>query len=393
MAVEPTANSLEVSSHPDPMADPSTVSDVIPFGVRVAASWAWRVLVLGLLVVGIYQAITYFSAVTLPVAVAVMITALLNPAITLLRKWGWPAYLASGVILFGTVVIVLAVFTGIGAQVANEAPGLVDRTMDGIAAMLDWLAEGPLHIQVSVIDEGWIEIKKWVSNSQSQIARYLALVGSGVGSFFAGLAVSLMSAFFFGAHGKEIFTGAANLLVPGSVRAKVVTASGKGWFSLVSYMRAQVIVAAVDAAGIALAALLLDLPLVAALFALTFFTSFIPVIGAVTAGTVAVALALVTQGWVAALIMLGATILVMQAEGNLLAPLLLGKAVNLHPLAVLLGLVVGATLGGIVGALLIIPILAFLVAFGKALRENASLQPPEDVPRVESTAEPDVESA
>ncbi len=392
MAVELNTNSPEVSSQQGSMADPSTVSDAIPFGVRVAAGWAWRLLALGVLVVASYRMITFFSAVTLPVAVAIMITALLTPAIVRLRKWGWPPYLASGVILLGTIVIVVAVFVGIGAQVANEAPGLVDRTMDGIAAMLDWLANGPLHIQATVIDEGWIEIKKWVANSQSQIARYLAIVGSGVGSFFAGLAVSLMSVFFFGAHGKEIFAGAANLLFPDSVREKMVSASGKGWFSLVAYMRAQVIVAAVDAAGIALAALLLDLPLVAALFALTFFSSFVPVIGAVTAGTVAVALALVTQGWVAALIMLGATILVMQAEGNLLAPLLLGKAVNLHPLAVLLGLVVGATLGGIVGALLIIPILAFLVAFGKALRENASPKPPEDTPQVES-AEPIAESA
>ena len=162
-------------------------------------------------------------------------------------------------------------------------------------------------------------------------------------------------------------------------------------------MRAQVIVAAVDAVGIAVSAFFLGLPLVSALFALTFFTSFIPVVGAVLAGTVAVALALVTKGWVAALIMLAATIVVMQAEGNLLAPLLLGKAVNLHPLAVLLGLIVGATLGGIVGALLAIPALAFLVAFTKALRSDTEILPPELLKYLPdsggSPPEPAVESA
>ena len=376
----PTQNHSVPPAHHGEFGSPasSPQEDAIPLGIRLAAGWSWRLLVLGALVVALFWLITYFSAVTLPVSVAIMLTALLHPAIARLRGWGWPPYVASGVVLLGTILVISAIFTGVGAQVANEAPGLVDRTMDGIAEMLDWLANGPLHIQATVIDDGWVEIKRWVSHSQAQIALYLARVGSGVGSFFAGLAVTLMSAFFFGAHGREMFTGTSNLLIPANVRERVVTASGLGWMSLVAYMRAQVIVAAVDAAGIAMAALLLDLPLVAALFALTFFNSFVPVIGAVTAGTVAVALALVTQGWVAALIMLGATILVMQAEGNLLAPLLLGKAVDLHPLAVLLGLVVGATLGGIIGALLAIPILAFLVAFGKALRNGAALSPAPD---------------
>lgn len=351
----------------------------IPEGVRIAAGWAWRLLLLGALAAAVFWVVTYFSAVTLPVVLAIMLTALLNPAIVRLQRHGFNAYLASGTVLLITFLVIGGIFVGVGAQVANEAPGLVDRTMAGITEMLDWLATGPLHIQATAIDDGWLVVKQWVSTSQMQIARYAATVGSSVGGFFAGLAVTLMSTFFFGAHGRDIFTGVANTVIPDASREKVSGAAGKGWISLVAYMRAQVIVAAVDALGISIAALLLGLPLVSALFALTFFASFIPVVGAVLAGTVAVALALVTKGWVAALIMLGATILVMQAEGNLLAPLLLGKAVNLHPLAVLLGLIVGATLSGIVGALLAIPILAFTVAFAKALSHHAE-PPPAAVP-------------
>lgn len=137
--------------------------------------------------------------------------------------------------------------------------------------------------------------------------------------------------------------------------------------SLVAYMRAQVLVALVDALGILAGALVLGLPMPLALFALTFVTAFVPVVGAVLAGTVACALALVTHGPVTALIMLGITVLVMEAEGHFLQPILLGRAVALHPLVVLVGLVVGSTLAGILGALLAIPVLAFFVAFVRGL--------------------------
>ena len=101
--------------------------------------------------------------------------------------------------------------------------------------------------------------------------------------------------------------------------------------------------------------------------AISIILSFIPVVGAVVSGTIAVLLALVTHGWVTAVIMLGITVFVVQAEGHFLQPILLGRAVQLHPLAVLVGLAVGATLAGIVGALLVIPVLAFAVAFIRGL--------------------------
>lgn len=120
---------------------------------------------------------------------------------------------------------------------------------------------------------------------------------------------------------------------------------------------------------------MLQLPMAGALFALTFVAAFVPVVGAVLAGTVAVALALVTHGPITALIMLGITILVMEAEGHFLQPILLGRAVSLHPLVVLLGLVVGATLAGIVGALLVVPVLAFFAAFIRGLDPDRFAEP------------------
>jgi predicted PurR-regulated permease PerM len=140
-------------------------------------------------------------------------------------------------------------------------------------------------------------------------------------------------------------------------------------------MRAQVMVALVDATGILVGALALQLPMAWALFALTFVTAFVPVVGAVMAGTVACAIALVTHGPVSALIMLAITVAVMETEGHFLQPILLGRAVSLHPLAVLLGLAIGATVAGIVGALLVIPVLAFFVAFIRGLDPDKFVEP------------------
>lgn len=345
----------------------------IPDGVTVAAGWAWRLLLIGALVVGVWWVLTYFSAITVPVAASLLLAALLFPTVTQLRAWGWHPAAAAATALLGMLVIVVGVLVGVGAQVTAEAPMLVEKTLTGVDQLLAWLSSGPLGIDSTQIDGWWEQAKGWVATSQAQIAGMAASAGAWFGNFFAGLAIALVATFFFAYQGRQIFGTMAGVLVPARERPHVESAALKGWASLVAYMRAAMLVAAVDAAGVAVSAAFLDLPMVWALFALTFFASFIPVVGAVAAGFVAVALALVTHGPISALIMLVAVIVVMQAEGNLLQPLLLGRAVNLHPLAVILGLTLGATLSGIVGALLVIPALAFTAAFVKALRAPSSL--------------------
>lgn len=353
-------------------ADPAAgATGPIPEGLTIAAGFAWRLLVLGVFVVALYQAVSYFSQVTIPIAVAILLTAMLDPVVSRLRRWGWHPALAAGVSLLGALALIAGVFVGVGAQVANQLPLLVDQTLAGTEALMDWISRGPLAIDEAQID-AWIrQLTDWVNNSRAMLAAMAASGAASVGQFIAGLVTALMATFFFAFQGREIFEGTAGVLTPRPYWARVSAASDRGWRSLVGYMGAAVIVAAVDAVGVALVAWFLGVPMVAALFALTFFASFIPVVGAVSAGFVAVALALVTQGWVAALIMLGGTVAVMQIEGNVLQPLLLGKAAELHPLAVLLGLTAGAIVAGITGALLAIPLLAFASAFVKGLRRPA----------------------
>jgi predicted PurR-regulated permease PerM len=331
-----------------------------------AADWGWRVLVVVALAGLAWWLLQYFSGVAVPLAVAVLLTALLSPLNARLRKWSWPPALAAAGSLLAMAIVIVGVFIGIGAQVAREWPQLFEEAGQAFGTLVNWLASGPLHIDQAQMEGYLTQFTNWVNESRAELAAVAGRAGVGVGHFLAGLAIALIASFFFLASGRRIWGGITKLL-PRHYQANTERAAERGWGSLVAYMRAQVLVALVDAIGILIGALALQLPMAWALFALTFVTAFVPVVGAVLAGTVACALALVTHGPVSALIMLGITVLVMETEGHFLQPILLGRAVSLHPLAVLLGLAVGATVAGIVGALLVIPVLAFSVAFIRGL--------------------------
>ncbi|PKQ32156.1 MAG: AI-2E family transporter [Actinobacteria bacterium HGW-Actinobacteria-2] len=356
----------------------------IPVGLVTAASWSWRVLVVAGVAALLWWALTYFSAVSVPLAVAVLLTALLAPLNGRLRAWKWPGVLASIASLLVMALVVAGVFVAIGTQVVKEWPQLWVQAEAGIATFLTWLASGPLQIDQAQLSGYLTQLSDWVANSKAELASAAAKAGVGVGHFFAGLAIALIATFFFLAGGEQLW-GSVLKLVPRHYQVATDRAVGRGWESLVAYMRAQVLVALVDAIGILIGALALQLPMAWALFALTFVTAFVPVVGAVLAGTVACALALVTHGPVSALIMLAVTIAVMQAEGHFLQPILLGRAVQLHPLAVLIGLAIGATIAGIVGALLVIPVLAFSAAFIRGLNPDGFPEPLRaDLPEVKA---------
>jgi predicted PurR-regulated permease PerM len=341
----------------------------IPQGVRTSAAWAWRALVIAAAIVGLGWVLGHFSQVTIPLAIGVLLAALLAPLAERLRAWNWPPMLAAAACLIGIIVVIGAIISGVGVTAVRQAPDLVDQSIQGFQQSLAWLAGDPWRIDQAQIDTWLASVTTWINDSRSLLAGYAARIGASVGHFFAGIAIALIATFFFLADGGHMWRGTVSLL-PAAYQEPTAKAAARGWNSLVSYMRAQVLVSAVDAAGVAIIAAIIGVPMALALFALTFIVCFIPVVGAIIAGTVATLLALVTHGPGAALIMLGGTIAVMWLESHLLQPLLLGKAASLHPLAVLLGIVVGAELGGITGALLAVPIMAFGVAFVRSVREG-----------------------
>ena len=359
---------VQVPVPAEPAEPKASLEPDIPRGVTVAAGYAWRLIFIGVAVYAVYRVLSFFSQITVPVGMAILLAAMLFPVTTQLKKWKWPAALAAIVSLLGLVIIVLGLLGFVGQQVVAEWPELLDQSREGFQALVAWLGTLPFGIDDARLNEWIAQGTAWLQGQASSLASAAASFGAAFGSFFAGLATALVAGFFFAYQGRRIFAGSVEVLVPKHYRASVDGAALRGWTSLVAYMRSAVIVALVDAAGVALAALLLQVPLVAALFALTFFLSFIPIVGATVAGAVAVVLALVTHGWVSALIMLAAVIGVMQVESTFLQPLVMGSAVDLHPLAVLLGITAGGIISGILGALVAIPVLAFGVAFLRALR-------------------------
>ncbi len=338
--------------------------DAVPDGLHVAAAWGWRVIVVAGLVLGLGYVVAYLSEVMIPIALAILITALLLPVAHRLEKWGVPDGLATAITVLGGLAVIAGALTLIGTQIASQAAELSGNVVTGFNTLVNYLQNGPLNLNPS-----WFNTDQWASritafltDSRSTIATYAADVGTGVGRFLAGFAITLFSLFYFLHSGRSIFTFLLNFF-PRRSRDRVDSAASRGWHSLSSYVRATILVALVDGIGVLIVAEILRVPVAPALAALVFIGAFVPIVGALVSGFVAVLVALVAVGWVQGLLMLGGVILVMQIEGHVLQPFLLGRAVKLHPLAVLLAIAIGIILGGIVGALLAVPILAFTKTF------------------------------
>ena len=363
----PVGSDIDASSQPDVAIATTTTPEfdkAVPRGLQVAAAWSWRVILVIAVIFGIGWVARYLSEVFVPVAIAILLAAMLSPVANRLRSWGVPRGAATAISVLGGMALIAGALTLIGSQIVNQASTLSTNVVEGFNQLIDYLRNGPIPIS-----EAWLSTSEWSSriqafllDSQSTIAGYAAEIGTGVGRFLAGFAIAIFSLFYFLYDGRGIFRFLLNF-IPRDSRVRVDAAALKGWRSLSSYVRATILIAFFDAIGVLIVALILGVPVAPALAALVFIGAFIPLVGAFVSGFVAVVVALVALGWVQALIMLAGIIAVMQVEGHVLQPFLLGRAVKLHPLAVLLAIAIGIIVGGIVGALLAVPLLAFTKSF------------------------------
>lgn len=347
------------------------VETSIPQGVRIAAGWSWRVLLVVALIAGVGWLLRYLSEVTIPLAVAILLTALLTPVNKRLQKWGVPRHLAVAISVIGGLLVVLGVLTLVVTQIVSQSGSLATSATSGFTKLTSWLQDGPLHVSAGLLQTSQLttRVTNFLKESQSSITIYAAEFGSQVGHFFAGLAIALFALFYFLSGGRTIWTFLLKFF-PSPSRPGVDRAVLKGWVALGHYVRATIVVAAADAVGVLIVAEILRVPLAPALSALVFLGAFVPIVGAFVSGSLAVLVALVTLGWVPALIMLAGVVFVMEMEAHLLQPFLLGRAVKLHPLAVLLGIAIGVIVGGIVGALMSIPLLAFFKTFIQSVAQR-----------------------
>lgn len=353
----------------------------VPWGVDLAASWAWRVLIIGFAVYVVARILGFFAVVTLPLVVALLVAALVSPVVAGLTRLGLPRGLASIVVVLGGLAFVAALLTFAGQQVANGANDLADQTVKGLDEVKNWLRDGPLNASDSQINDYIDRAQKAITPSPGgSIISQVTEVGTALGHVLAGFFIIMFSTYFFLADGSRIWAWMVRL-APRAARQHVDSSGRVAWISLTKFVRATVIVAATDAVGIMIVAAILQVPFVLAIGVLVFLGAFIPMVGATVAGTVAILVALVDQGPIAALFMLGGVILVQQIEGHILQPFLMGRWVSVHPLGVIVAIACGVIVAGIPGALVAVPFAAAINAVVQHLAANTSLgdDPVEDL--------------
>jgi len=342
---------------------------VVPFGMRVAGAWAWRVGVI--IVVGgmLIWLLGHVTILIIPVMVAALLAALLLPVVKLLGKTGLPRGLSVAIAELGLIAVVLGGLFLVGRQMVSGITELSKEAVSGVIQVQDWLMTGPLGLSSDQISTYLQEGLTALQNNGNTIVSSALGIGSGFGHFSAGLLLTMFILIFFLLEGERIWAFMVRLL-PRSSRPAVDGAGRRGWLSLGNYVRVQILVAAVDAVGIGVGAAIIHVPLALPLGVLVFIGSFIPVVGALVTGAVAVLLALVANGWVNALIMLGIVLLVQQLESHLLQPFIMGRAVSLHPVAVILAVAAGSSVAGILGALFAVPVLAVANSFIRYIAER-----------------------
>ena len=332
---------------PDTNDTTSTKNTTVPFALETAAAWSWRLLVVAGAGWVLWQGLAKVSLLVISLMVAALLAALLSPAVYALRKRGVRAGAATAIAEIGMIVGLLALVALTGQQLAQGFVSLWSKALDNMGYSL-----GAEQLN-QLLEQG----RKLASENPSSIVRGVSEVGSTAAEVATGTLITLFTLVFFLMEGERIWLFIVGLF-PRRARDAVNGAGRAGWKSLGAYVRVQILVAAIDAVGIGIGAAILGVPLAIPLGVLVFLGSFIPVIGALLSGAVAVLLALVALGPVQALIMIGIVLLVQQLESHILQPLIMGKAVSLHPLAVIFAVAGGSMIFGATGALFAVPVLA-----------------------------------
>ena len=330
----------------------------VPFAVDVAGAWSWRLIVIAGAGWVVWKGLGHVSLLVIAMMVAMLLAALLSPTVMLLRKKGVRAGGAAAIAELGLLLLLAVIISLTGQQLVRGFATMANKAVQGYQQLVDWwLKSLGYDLGADQLNQLLHQIENTFKDNPNTVLNGVSRVGSTAADVATGVLLTLFTLLFFLMEGERIWLFVVDLF-PKDAREAVNGAGRAGWKSLGAYVRVQILVAAIDAIGIGLGAAILGVPLAIPLGVLVFLCSFIPVIGALFSGAVAVLLALVALGPVQALIMLGIVLLVQQVESHILQPLIMGKAVSLHPLAVIFSVAGGSMIFGAVGALFAVPTLA-----------------------------------
>ncbi|MFH0519652.1 AI-2E family transporter [Streptomyces sp. M41] len=354
-----------------PRPDPA---QVVPWGVRVAAEAGWRLLVLAGTVWVLMRVISAVQLVVLAFVISLLLTALMQPSVAWLMRRGVPRGLATALTaILGFVVIGLMGWF-VTWQVMENIDNLSDEIQDGIDELRNWLLNSPFHVTDKQINEIAENLREAVGANTEEITSAGLEGVTVVVEALTGILLAAFSTLFLLYDGKRIWEWTLKL-VPAAARPGVAGAGPRAWATLTAYVRGTVLVALIDAVFIGIGIYFLDVPMAVPLAVFIFLFSFIPLVGAVASGALAVVVALVTQGVFTAVMTLVVVLAVQQIEGHILQPFILGRAVRVHPLAVVLAVAAGGMVAGIGGAVVAVPLVAVsntIVGYLRAYSQEAS---------------------
>ncbi|MBN9171484.1 MAG: AI-2E family transporter [Microbacterium sp.] len=337
----------------------SETASSVPHGLRVATAYSWRLLVVAAAIALVIWLVIQLKLLVIPLLIAILISALIWPAFSWLIRHRVPRWLAIVISMLGTIAIVTGLVWLAVWQITRQWSSVQAKTVEGIDQLRQYLIDGPLHLTPSQIDGFLSQAGTFLQQQASLLWSGALAIGSTVGHVATGLLLTLFILLCLLADGGGIWRWTTRLF-PRRARVPIDGAGRAGWLTVVNYARTQLLVATIDAIGIGLGAFLLGVPLAIPVAVLVFLGSFVPIVGAVVTGALAVFLALVYNGWWIALWMLVVVLGVQQLEGHVLQPVLMGSAVKVHPLAVVLVVAGGALIAGIPGALFAVPLAAFV---------------------------------
>ena len=320
--------------------------------------YAWALSGIVLVVVGLLFVVSQLRLVVVPLLLALFPAALLTPVTTWLRRRGLPRALAALIALLGSLAALAFVTQFIIVRAIEETPRLIESVRQGWEDLQAFIETAPFGL-----DPGWVYDN--IAAAQEQIVEVDVVrtgvlgAATAVAEIIAMLVLLLVVLFFFLKDGDRIAVWLRDLF-PRRVRDDVGAVGLRAWSTIAAYIRGQLLVALVDGVFIGVGLAILGVPLALPLGVLVFFGGLFPIVGAVVTGALAVLVALADGGPIIALIALGLVVAVQQLESNVLAPMVLGKATALHPLAVLTSLTAGALVLGVLGAFIAVPIAASL---------------------------------
>lgn len=335
------------------------IGEKVPWGLRITTAYAWRFLVVAAAAGVAIWLIIQFKLLVVPLLIALLLSALLWPAFSWMVARRMPRWLAIVVAIVSMLVVVAALLWLAIWQITRQWSSVQERTLEAIDQFRTYLIDGPLHLTEAEINGFLAQIWGFFEQQASLLWSGALAIGTTVGHVIAGALLALFILICLLADGGSIWRWTVRLF-PRTARDTADSAGRAGWATVKNYARTQLLVATIDAVGIGLGAFLLGVPLAIPIGILVFLGAFVPFIGAIVTGAVAVFLALVYNGPWIAFWMLVVVLGVQQIESHILQPILMGSAVKVHPLAVVLVVAGGAMIAGIPGALFAVPLAAFV---------------------------------